>query len=149
MQPNPLAGPKHEFTRVDGEPTWRFQPMNNAYDERLRSILKKSAYDEHIHQGVYLAVTGPSYESEAECIAFRDGMKADTVGMSTTAEVIVARNRGMKCVGMSCITNKIAQDGTNATNHQEVKEILDSQKVKERLATTVRNFFATLRDNTP
>ena len=61
--------------------------------------------------------------------------------MSTTAEVIVARNRGMNVVGMSCITNVIAADGTNATNHEEVKAILESPEVKQRLTSTVMNFF--------
>jgi len=72
-------------------------------------------------------------------------MGADAVGMSTAPEVIVARNRGMKCVGMSCITNKIAADGTNATNHEEVKTILESEEVRARLAGTVANFFTLYR----
>jgi len=51
----------------------------------------------------------------------------------------------MRCVGMSCITNKIAADGTNATNHEEVKAILESKEVRSRLANTVANFFALYR----
>ncbi|MAF99417.1 MAG: purine-nucleoside phosphorylase [Nanoarchaeota archaeon] len=149
-QPNPLLGRQHNFTRVDdGEPIWRFQPMNGAYDPELTRILKEagSEFAVHLHQGTYIAVTGPTYETEGECIAFRDGFKADAVGMSTTAEVIVARNRGMRAVGFSCITNKIAQDGTNATNHDEVKAILDSDEVKGRLERTVRQFFALYRES--
>jgi purine-nucleoside phosphorylase len=147
--PNPLLGRHHNFSRVDNNPNdeknrvWRFQPMNGAYDSNLRKILKNagSEYPKNIHEGTLLAVTGPSYETEGECIAFRDGLKADAVGMSTAPEIIIARNRGMNAVGMSCITNVIAPDGTNATNHEEVKRILESEAVKTRLSNTISNFF--------
>lgn len=143
--PVPLLGRHQKFSTIDGEKTWRFQPMNSAYDPKLSQMLLRAnssfANKIHVHEGTYLAVTGPNYETESECIAFRDGLKVDAVGMSTTPEVIVARNRGMKCVAMSCITNKIAQDGTNATNHEEVKQTLNSEKVRNRLANIVRNFF--------
>ncbi len=150
MIPNALLGRHHDFKRVDnGEPTWRFQPMNGAYDEGLGQLLLEAGEQagqyyslDRMKLGTYLAVTGPTYETEGECLAFRDGMGADAVGMSTAPEVIVARNRGMKCVGMSCITNKIAQDGTNATNHEEVKAILESAEVRNRLASTVATFFS-------
>lgn len=145
--PNPLLGNHYPFTRVDDDqPTFRFQPMNNAYDQDLRKkfIQVNKKLEKNIHQGTYLAVTGPSYETEAECIAFRDGLQADAVGMSTTPEVIVARNRGMKVIGFSCITNKIAKDGTNATNHEEVKSILESEEIKNRLSVLVTNFFENL-----
>ncbi len=143
--PNALLGRHHNFTRVDDTDAqvWRFQPMNGSYDPKLTALLRKAGepHEGHVHEGVYLAVTGPTYETEGESIAFRDGLKADAVGMSTTPEVIVARNRGMKAVGMSCITNVIAADGTNATNHDEVKAILESPEVKKRLSSTVRRFF--------
>ena len=153
MIPNALLGRHHDFRRVDnGERVWRFQPMNGAYDKELQKLLTLAALEtcprqENIplHTGKYLAVTGPTYETEGECLAFRDSMGADAVGMSTAPEVIVARNRGMKCVGMSCITNKIAADGTNATNHEEVKAILESADVRNRLANTVANFFSLYR----
>lgn len=150
LLPNPLLGRHHDFSRVDGAgQVWRFQPMNGAYDSELTEMLRKagSAHEGHVHEGVYLAVTGPTYETEGESIAFRDGLKADTVGMSTTPEVIVAKNRGMKVVGMSCITNVIAADGTNATNHEEVKAILEYPKVKNRLSSTVREFFRLYRES--
>ncbi|MBI5072307.1 hypothetical protein HZA99_00660 [Candidatus Woesearchaeota archaeon] len=83
---------------------------------------------------------------EAECVAFRDGLFVDAVGMSTAPEVIAARNRGMYTVAFSCITNTIAADGTNATNHEEVVRTLDSPEVKKRLTGTVRNFFNLYRD---
>ncbi len=143
--PVPLLGRNRDFKTITDEKVWRFQPMNAAYDPQLRKILldssKTSENKLHTQEGTYLAVTGPNYETEGECIAFKDGFGADAVGMSTTPEVIVARNRGIKCVGMSCITNKIEKDGTNNTNHEEVKKILESQKVKNRLSDMVTNFF--------
>jgi len=148
--PNALLGRHHDFSRVDDTgQVWRFQPMNGAYDPELTAMIKQagSAHKGHVHEGVYLAVTGPTYETEGESIAFRDGLKADAVGMSTTPEVIVARNRGMKAVGMSCITNVIGADGTNATNHEEVKAILESPEVKDRLSSTVREFFRLYRES--
>ena len=145
MIPNALLGRQHDFKRVnDGEQVWRFQPMNGAYDKGLRNLLLNagSKWNGNVHHGKYLAVTGPTYETEGECLAFREGMGADAVGMSIAPEIIVARNRGMNCVGMSCITNKIAADGTNATNHEEVKATLEKIETRERLSGIVQNFFA-------
>lgn len=148
MQPNPLLGRLHAFKRIDnGEPVLRFQPMNEEYNPELRERLSHAGEEGHIHEGVYLAVTGPSYETKAECLLFRDCFKADAVGMSTAPEVVVARSRGMNVVGMSCITNKIAEDGTNATNHEEVKAVLASQDVRSRITGTVQKFFAAYREH--
>ncbi len=140
--PNPLLGRQHSLARLDGTPVWRFQPMNDAYDQEFISILTHAgcSYKNHIRHGIYAAVTGSSYEATGECIALR-ALHADAVGMSTTPEVIVARNRGMRVGGFSCITNMIAPDGTNAANHKEVTAILESSETKNRLATIVRNFF--------
>lgn len=146
--PNVLLGPTRNFKGVDTQSAiWQFQPMNEAYNLEYRKILKEagSEFAESIHEGVYLAVTGPTYETEGECLAFRDGFGVDAVGMSTTPEVIVARNRGMNVVGFSCITNTITKDGVNATNHEEVKEILDSEKVKRRLTNIVVEFFKEIK----
>lgn len=150
--PNPLLGEHYEFKRVDnGETVERFTGMEKAYDPEYRELLYTAATrndlpEEKVHNGVYLALTGTCYETEAECLAFRDGANADAVGMSTTPEVIVARNRLMKCIGMSCITNEIEEDGTNAANHEEVKEVLESLEVRNRLSSTVRNFFGLYRE---
>jgi purine-nucleoside phosphorylase len=57
----------------------------------LREMLRRAGAQ---REGMYLAVTGPSYETEAECVAFRDGWGADAVGMSTAPEVIVAKKQG-------------------------------------------------------
>ncbi len=134
--PNPLLGINYFKTEL-------FQPMNSCYDLNLRKLFLKSnfRYKKNIHEGNYLAVTGPSYETEAECVFYRDFLKADAVGMSTVPEVIVARNRRMKVIGFSCITNVIKKDGTNATSHEEVQNILNSEKIKERLNNMILNFF--------
>ena len=148
--PNVLLGPKRDFDRIDSavsnteeNKVWQFQPMNEAYNLELNKLLLKAGekYKENLHQGTYLALTGPTYETEAECLAFRDGLGADAVGMSTASETVVARNRDMNVVGFSCITNVISKNGINATNHEEVKAILDSKKIKDRLSKTVLNFF--------
>lgn len=141
--PNPLLGSQHDFKRLDKDDLWRFQPMAKAYDKGLIALLHKASkdYNEKIREGVYMGVTGPTYETNGECIAFRDGFKADAVGMSTTPEIIVANNRGMKCVALSCITNKIAKDGTNATDHEEVKAVLNLPETKSMYNNILRNFF--------
>ncbi|MBU1198356.1 MAG: purine-nucleoside phosphorylase [Nanoarchaeota archaeon] len=148
--PNPLMGRKHNFFKVGTEDfTERFQPMNNAYDPFLSDLLWTAAidYQKYVHRGTLLSVVGPSYETEAECIAFRDGLHADVVGMSVTPEVIVARNRGMNCVGMSLITNTVTADGVNTANHEEVMKVLNSADVKLRLETIVSDFFALYRES--
>jgi purine-nucleoside phosphorylase len=143
MIPSPLLGRKMHFTQIDGTKCPRFQPMNNAYDKDLRALVHEYCQDkDYIHEGTYLAVTGPTYETEAESVMFRDGLFADSVGMSTAPEVIVARNRGMNVFGFSCITNVIQEDGTNATNHEEVLSVLQSQRTKDRLTDFVLHFFS-------
>ncbi|MBU1103951.1 MAG: purine-nucleoside phosphorylase [Nanoarchaeota archaeon] len=153
--PNALLGRQHDFKRVGGEPTLRHQPMNDAYDKDLTRMLFNTGGHDAIYRchsfggfmriGTYLAVTGLTYETKAECIEFRNGLGADAVGMSVTPEIIAAKNRGMKCVAMSCITNKILKDGTNATSNEEAKEILESETVKNNLTSTIRKFFTSYR----
>jgi purine nucleoside phosphorylase len=69
---------------------------------------------------------------------------ADAVGMSTIPEIIVATNRSMETVGVSMITNVIARDGTNATNHEEVISVLNSKELEEKLYRVFRRFFMKL-----
>ncbi|MFA4886669.1 MAG: purine-nucleoside phosphorylase [Candidatus Nanoarchaeia archaeon] len=141
--PNPLMGRHMAFTKVNSDRrTDRFQPMNGAYDLTWREMLHEAAARSNagVHSGVYAAVTGPTYESEAESMMLKR-IGADAVGMSTAPEVVVARNRGMRVVGFSCITNKIASDGTNATSHDEVKAVLESEGVRARYSSTVKEFF--------
>ena len=141
--PNPLLGLVRNFRKVDGDQIDRFLPMNGAYDREFRELLTTSSLGDlaHIHHGRLLAVTGPTYETEAECVAFRDGLFVDAVGMSAVPEVIAARSRGIRCVGFSCITNKVTKEGVNATNHGEVVGVLQSQEVRDRLSGIVSRFF--------
>lgn len=141
--PSPLLGRRHKFITFNGERVQRFQPMNEAYNLEFIELLKKASenYKDNVHEGVYVGLTGPTYETEAECLFIKKGMVGDCVGMSTTPEVIIARSRGMEVVGFSCITNVVTNEGVNATSHDEVKEILNSLEVKERLVNVVKNFF--------
>jgi purine-nucleoside phosphorylase len=96
----------------------RFFDMAEAYSKRLRLLAHSAA---ELSEGVYLAVSGPSYETPAEIKAFRT-LGADLVGMSTVQEVIVARHMGLEVLGISCVTNMAAGILNQAINHQEVIE---------------------------
>jgi purine-nucleoside phosphorylase len=113
---NPLIGP-------NVEPGPRFPDMTAIYDPAFRNQLKNSARDlgQTLHEGVYLGLTGPSYETPAEIRAFRV-MGADAVGMSTVPEAIVARHEGMRVAGISCLCNMAAGILPQALTHQEVLE---------------------------
>jgi purine-nucleoside phosphorylase len=133
FQPNPLLGPYHNF----GDNAL-FQPQNTEYSPKLRKLF--TSIDSLIHEGVYVGLTGRTYETQAECLMLR-AMGTDAVGMSTVPEVIVAANRGMETFGVSMITNAIAKDGTNATNHKEVTTVLNSTKTEVKLFQIFRKFF--------
>lgn len=137
FQPSPLLGKFHDFGGNDF-----FQPQNAEYDPRLRTQFR--SIDQSIHEGVYVAVTGRAYETQAECLMLRQ-MGADAVGMSTIPEIIAATNRGMNSFAVSMITNAIAGDGTNATNHEEVMAVLNSKKTEENLYRIFREFFRKLK----
>jgi purine-nucleoside phosphorylase len=134
--PSPLTGAYHNFGTNDF-----FQPQATEYDKTLRDLF--TSIDSSIHTGVYVAVTGRAYETQAECVMLRK-LGADTVGMSTVPEIIVATNRGLKTFAVSMITNVIAEDGTNATNHEEVMAVLGSPQTEEKLFTIFRTFFKKL-----
>lgn len=110
LLPNPLIGPNFEEF---GE---RFPDMTSAYDRALISEARKAAamLGIDIREGVYLANSGPSYETPAE-VRFYSAIGADAVGMSTVPEVLVARHCGMRVFGMSVITNM--SNLTNKENH--------------------------------
>ena len=119
---NPLRGPA-----LPGLP--RFVDLTKIYDEELQKLLLQSARKAklRIHSGVYLAVAGPSYETPAEIRAFAR-LGADAVGMSTVPEAIVARQCGMKVVGLSCITNLGAGLSKGELSHHEVLAIAEQNK---------------------
>ncbi len=137
--PNPLTGPHHTF-----DDNVFFQPQHTEYSPGFRKLFKSSNMS--IHEGVYVAVSGRTYETQSECILLRK-LGADAVGMSTVPEIIVATNRGMDTLGVSMITNVIAKDGTNATNHEEVMKILNSKKTEDMLYTAFRTFFRKIKSD--
>jgi purine-nucleoside phosphorylase len=100
---NPLIGPNEERFGL------RFPDMSEVYSHRLRTLADDAAraMDLPIEHGVYVAVTGPSYETPAEIRAFRV-LGADAVGMSTVPEAIAARHMEMDVLGVSCISNMAA-----------------------------------------
>ncbi|HEX7961786.1 MAG TPA: purine-nucleoside phosphorylase [Terriglobales bacterium] len=114
---NPLIGPNDERFGV------RFIDMSEAYARDFRQIAleegKRHKID--IYEGIYAAVSGPSYETPAE-IRFLRTIGADLVGMSTVPEVIVARHSGMKVLAISCVTNMAAGILNQPINHAEVME---------------------------
>lgn len=114
---NPLIGPNDE------EFGPRFFAMNNAYDFKLRESLGIIARELNIRlaEGVYLATTGPMYETPAEIRAYRT-LGADAVGMSTAAEVIVARHCGLRVAAISAITNLAAGMSDIYPSHEETLE---------------------------
>lgn len=119
----PLTGPN------DDRLGQRFFDMSDAYSARLRAIAQKSAASE-LNEGVYIAVSGPSYETPAEIRAFRT-LGADLIGMSTVHEVIVARHMQMEVLAISCVTNMAAGVLPEKINHREVIET--GRRVEERL----------------
>jgi purine-nucleoside phosphorylase len=127
---NPLIG-----QTVPGEE--RFPDMSDPYDAGFRRIAADVARDLRIplEQGVYAGLLGPSYETPAE-VRMLGRLGADAVGMSTVPEVIVARAIGVKCLGISCITNLAAGLSGQILSHAEVVEV--GAQVRDRLAALVR-----------
>jgi purine-nucleoside phosphorylase len=117
MGANPLMGPN-----ID-ELGPRFPDMSQAYDRELMAIARQVAANEDIplREGVYCALSGPSFEGPAD-LRFLRMAGADAVGMSTVPEVIVARHGGMRVLGLSGISNKANLDGSTVTTHEEVIE---------------------------
>lgn len=114
---NPLIGPN-----LDGLGP-RFPDMSEAYCLRYREVAKECAESLKIPlaEGVYAALSGPSYETPAE-IRYLRAIGADVVGMSTAAEVIVANHMGIDVLGISCVTNMAAGVLAQKINHEEVLE---------------------------
>lgn len=115
LGPNPLVGPNRAS---DGQ---RFPDMSAVYSPRLRSILMEVARARRIamERGVYVAVSGPSYETPAEIRALR-ALGADAVGMSTVPEAIVARQMGLEVLGLSVISNRAAGMSSSPVSSDEV-----------------------------
>ncbi|GAB4168705.1 MAG: purine-nucleoside phosphorylase [Roseiflexaceae bacterium] len=118
---HPLRGPNDERLGT------RFPAMLDAYDRELATLAQEVAAEQGttLRSGVYMMLSGPTFESGAEIRMCR--FFADAVGMSTAPEVVVARHGGMRVLGISLITNLALPDGTPA-NHQEVLEAGEAAK---------------------
>ena len=112
---NPLSGPNDERFGL------RFPDMTYPYDREFHRFASEEGKNlgMSLHQGVYAAVPGPSYETPAEIYSFRT-IGADLVGMSTVPEVIAARHTGMRVLGISCVTNMAAGMTDAPLSHDEV-----------------------------
>lgn len=136
---NPLRGPN------DPELGPRFLDMSKAYDRELRRLALEAAAAENIpmHQGVYVGLAGPTFETPAE-IRFLRLMGGDAVGMSTTSEAVVARHSGMRLLGISGISNLAIDDPDSASeaSHEEVLEA--GALLAPRMTAVVRGVLARL-----
>lgn len=131
---NPLVGEVE-----DGD--IRFPDMSEPYDASLRALAHGVA-KEHgyaLAEGVYFGLLGPSYETRAE-VEMLALLGADVVGMSTVPEVIVARARGLKVLGFSCVTNLACGLAAAPITHDEVIET--TARVAARLQQLVRGIVA-------
>lgn len=129
---NPLRGPNWSYGP-------RFVDMTLPFDPKLSNILKTSlkSAKARVHEGVYVGVLGPTYETAAE-ISFYGKMGGGSVGMSTVAEVIAARHAGMKIAGLSCITNLGTGLSKVKLSHEEVKDV--AQKVEGKFTKALVDF---------
>lgn len=116
MGVNPLIGPNYSSGP-------RFPDLSEAYNSRLREAFRHAALEENVvlREGVYAAMTGPSYETPAEIRMLRI-LGADCVGMSTVPEVIAGVHAGMETAAIACVTNMAAGIGPGRLSHAEVIE---------------------------
>jgi purine-nucleoside phosphorylase len=133
---NPLFGPV-----LPGEE--RFPDMSDPYDTALRTLAREVSRTKRIalDEGIYIQLLGPSYETPAE-IRMADRLGADAVGMSTAVEVIVARARGLRCLGFSVVTNLASGISPTKLNHAEVMET--ANRVRYELAGLVEGVIERL-----
>jgi purine-nucleoside phosphorylase len=130
---NPLRGPNDENLGP------RFPDMSHVYDLELRRAAREVAGEEgfELHEGVYAGLSGPTYETPTD-IRFLRMIGADSVGMSTVPEAVVARHGGMQVMGISSITNVAIDepDSAQETTHEEVLEI--GQIIAPKLTALIR-----------
>jgi len=134
---NPLRGPNLD------ELGPRFPDMSQAYDRQLCELarLSASASNIRLHEGVYVCLAGPSFETPAD-LRFLRNAGADAVGMSTVPEVTTARHGGMRVLGISGISNKANLDGDTLTTHEEV--LAAGQIIVPKLETVMRGVLRRL-----
>lgn len=133
---NPLHGPN------DNELGPRFTDMSNAYNKEYQRLIEEAASEQDVtvQKGVYMGLSGPTYETPAEVRMVRT-LGGDAVGMSTVPEVIVANHAGIKVAGISCITNFAAGMQENL-NHDEVVEV--TTRVRETFKSLVKAVISKL-----
>ncbi len=119
----------------------RFPDMSAAYDPGLRGLARAVAQEKSIPlaEGIYAGLLGPNYETPGE-VRMLERLGADAVGMSTVIEVIAARARGMRCLGISTITNLAAGIAPHGLSHAEVMET--ANKVQQALGDLVEGVLA-------
>lgn len=134
---NPLIGPNQDAFGV------RFPDMSTAYDPEYQELAHKVARENGIdvQEGVYVGLTGPTYETPAEIRMLRI-LGADAVGMSTVPEVIVACHGGIRVLGISCISNMAAGILPQPLSHSEVMET--AEKVKTTFLRLMRGIIEEL-----
>ena len=132
---NPLRGPNPTFT-----------DLSAVYDPELVALWRRAARKARIPlaTGIYLAVSGPSYETPAEIRAFAR-LGADAVGMSTVPEAIVARQCGLRVTALSCITNLAAGRTRKPLSHAEVLEM--GQRTMKSAANLLSAFLNLYAEN--
>lgn len=139
---NPLRGPH------DARFGQRFVTMSNAYDKELIDDIEQvgiqCGLEKSIRKGTYAMVVGPTYETVAEAKALKL-LGADTIGMSTVHEIIAAHQMGVRCLGISLITNNIITEYESMEDIVEHEHVVD-MGVKKSLdfITLVRNFIHSL-----
>jgi purine-nucleoside phosphorylase len=133
---NPLVGPV-----LTGEQ--RFPDMSDPYDSGLRALAREAALRRGLPlaEGVYAGVLGPSYETPAE-IRMLERFGADAVGMSTVLEVIAARASGLRCLGLSVVTNPAAGITAQRLSHAEVVDT--AARAADGLAGLIEEVVAAL-----
>jgi purine-nucleoside phosphorylase len=131
---NPLIGPNDERFGP------RFPDMTQAYWKSYREVALAEAkrLGIEVHEGVYAALSGPSYETPAE-IRYLRTIGADLVGMSTVPEVIAASHMGIRVLGISCVTNMAAGILDQPINHQEVLET--GERVKGQFVSLLHSII--------
>jgi purine-nucleoside phosphorylase len=138
---NPLHGPN------DPSLGPRFPDMSQAYDPELRRIAREVAEDKDLplHEGIYIGLSGPSFETPAD-IRFLRLIGADAVGMSTVPEVTVARHGGIRVLGVSSIANVALADPEpgQETSHDEV--LAAGQVIVPRLTALLCGVLARLSE---
>ena len=125
MGANPLVGPNDDTLGP------RFPDMCAPYDPSLVALAERIALEEGIraHKGVYVAVAGPNLETRAE-YRFLRGIGADTVGMSTVPEVLVAVHGGMRVLGLAVITDRCLADALEPANIEAIIQVANEAEPK-------------------